>query len=126
MRILQYTQLAMTATAVIVVGLVGACSDPSKDVKFDYRWETLHGSITILADLTLTNLSQKVIGQVLTKCSVSAGGKDYKDRLEGGVMNGPIKPGESRTWHQVTLGTSPSYKDDVTAIDCRVTKVSFD
>lgn len=97
----------------------------TKDAELQYTWEVQPGTIIVAADMTLTNRSKKTIDQVLTKCSVVAGGKSYDDHLEGGVLNGPLSPGATRTWRSLTLGSSPTFSDNVTGVRCRVSKVRY-
>ena len=108
----------------LLVASASACSSNSDDARLTYTWSLERFSITVAANMTVTNVSRKAFDQVLTKCSVVAGGKTFSDHLEGGVLNGILQPGETRTWRSVTLGSSPTDTDNVTAVTCRVSKVN--
>lgn len=111
------SQLFVGSTALTVCAAVAYFLWPgsaTKDADLQYTWEMQPGTIIVAADMTLANRSRKTIDQVLTECSVVAGGKSCDDYLEGGVLNGPLSPGATRTWQSLKLGTSPTFSDNVT------------
>lgn len=117
--------LAMIAVGAAFVVWLFQPADLSKHATLEYTWLVQRGTVIVAADMTLTNRSDKPINQALTVCTIKARNGASTD-AEGGVLNGRLLPGETRTWHLVTIGSAPSSNDDVTAVHCSLRKLRFD
>lgn len=117
---------ALGTLGVLVIALVWWLWPAGEKVLLQTDWRPVPNTVTVEAVMTATNVSNKRVNQVLTICTITAGGKVYKDRWEGGVLNGGIEPRDSRTFVIRNLGMSPTGTDNVSDVQCRVRKVMFD